>query len=574
MDITIRIGGEAGQGLQFIGSVLARAFARHGLHVFSHQDYMSRVRGGHNFYQIRVANQPVRVSKNRIDILLALDENTINLHRMDLSDDGVIIYDAAMTGREHDEPVFLNIPVLAMTEKAGVTKLMANSAAIGAVLGGLDLNLDLFPETIREFLGNKGQGVIASNLAVAKDGWQYARRNGWPAALKFSAAERKGLMLINGSQAIGFGALVSGCKFLSAYPMTPSTGIMIYLASKAEEYKIVVEQAEDEIAAINMALGASFGGVRAMTTTSGGGFALMAEGLSLGGMTELPLVIAEVQRPGPATGLPTRTEQGDLLFVIHCGHGEFPKVLFTPGTPEQAIALTNKAFELAEKYQVQAIIQSDQFLADTEWTYEEIDESSLLYRDHRDRSATVREQEYKRFALTGDGVSPLAVPGFSPRLVVVDSDEHDEEGHIIEDGATRNKMVEKRLLRKLPLLRKEIAPPEYYGHENPKLLLVGYGSTYGVMREAVAELAAGIAIAMLHFSEIWPFPDPENFDFIDVVARAGLAVCVENNATGQFARLIRGETGFLFEASIRKYDGRPFLLEPFLGEVHGLLRQI
>jgi 2-oxoglutarate ferredoxin oxidoreductase subunit alpha len=574
MDITIRIGGEAGQGLQFIGSVLTKLFSRNGLHVFSHQDYMSRVRGGHNYYQIRVAEQPVCVSRSRVDILLALDENTIRLHRADLETDGVIIYDAAMTGQKHDEPVFLNIPFLEMTEKAGVTELMANSAAIGAILGGLDLDLDLFLETIRDFLSNKGEGVVASNLTVAKAGWEYVRRNSWPAGLHFPPADRKGLLLINGSQAVGFGALVSGCKFLSAYPMTPSTGIMIYLASKAEEYKIVVEQAEDEIAAINMALGASFGGVRAMTTTSGGGFALMAEGLSLAGMTELPLVIAEVQRPGPATGLPTRTEQGDLLFVIHCGHGEFPKVLFTPGTPEQAIALTNKAFELAEKYQIPAIVQSDQFLADAEWTYAKIDESSLVCTDYRDRANITGEGEYKRFAVTANGVSPLAVPGFSTRLVVVDSDEHDEEGHIIEDGATRNIMVEKRLLRKLPLLQQEIAPPEYYGHANPQLLLVGYGSTYGVMREAVAELGPEIAIAMLHFSEIWPFPAPETFDFIETVARAKLAVCVENNATGQFARLIRGETGFLFKASIQKYDGRPFLFEPFLGEINELLGQI
>ncbi|MEN8142243.1 MAG: 2-oxoacid:acceptor oxidoreductase subunit alpha [Thermodesulfobacteriota bacterium] len=574
MDITIRIGGEAGQGLQFIGSVLARIFSRNGLHVFSHQDYMSRIRGGHNFYQIRVADHPVRASKNRIDILLALDENTILVHRDNLRAAGVIIHDSAMTGQEHDEADFLHIPFLEMTEKAGVTRQMANAAAIGAILGVLGLDLDLFPETIRDFLANQGNEVVASNLAIAQMGWEYSHSNGWPESLKFSPANRKGLMLINGNQAVGFGALVSGCRFLSAYPMTPSTGIMIYLAGKAEEYKIIVEQAEDEIAAINMALGASFGGVRAMTTTSGGGFALMAEGLSLAGMAELPLVIAEVQRPGPATGLPTRTEQGDLLFVLHCGHGEFPKVLFTPGTPGQAISLTNKAFELAEKYQVQVIIQSDQFLADSEWTYEETHDCFLNYNDYRDRSENSGEEEYKRFALTENGVSPLAVPGLSTRLVVVDSDEHDEEGHIIEDSETRNKMVAKRLLRKMPLLQEEIAPPEYYGHDNPTLLLVGYGSTYGIMHEAVDELADEVNIALLHFSEVWPFPVAKDYDFMAAVSRAELAVCVENNATGQFARLIRAETGFLFKASIRKYDGRPFLLEPFLGEVDELLGQV
>lgn len=574
MDITIRIGGEAGQGLQFIGSTLAKIFSRNGLHVFTHQDYMSRIRGGHNFYQIRVSDTSVRASREKVDILLALDEATIQNHQAALGPSGLIIYDAAMTGQEHGESYFRHIPFLELTEKLGVARITANSAAVGAILGGLNLKLDFFSETVRIALGKKGDELIASNLEVARQGWEYARRNNWPATLKFSAASRPGFMLINGNQAIGYGALVSGCKFFSAYPMTPSTGVMIYLASKAKAHNLIVEQAEDEIAAINMALGASFGGARSMTGTSGGGFALMAEGLSLAGMTELPIVIAEVQRPGPATGLPTRTEQGDLLFVLHCGHGEFPKVLFTPGTPEQLILLTNKAFELAEKYQIPVIVQSDQFLADSEWTYEQIDVSSLRYHNYRDHSETHGGEDYKRYAFNETGVSPLALPGFSKRLVVVDSDEHDEEGHIVEDAETRVRMVEKRLMQKMPALQNEILPPESYGHQHPKVLLVGYGSTYGIMREAVDRLMEKVEIALLHFSELWPFPSPDQLDFNEIVSRADLAICVENNATGQFARLIRSETGFLFKESIRKFDGRPFLVESFLGEVNELLRRI
>jgi len=574
MDITLRIGGEAGQGLQFIGSALGKIFSRNGLHVFTHQDYMSRIRGGHNFYQIRVADTAVYASKKKIDILLALDETTIQKHKADLSPNGLIIYDAKMIGQEHPESYFLHIPFLELTEKVEVAEIMANSAAIGAVLGGLNLNLNFFPETIGTALGKKGDGVIASNLAVAKEGWQYSCQSNWPTALKFSPPNKKGVMLINGNQAIGYGALVSGCRFYSAYPMTPSTGIMTYLALKAVEHNIIVEQAEDEIAAINMALGASFGGVRAMTGTSGGGFALMTEGVSLAGMAELPIVIAEVQRPGPATGFPTRTEQGDLLFVLHCGHGEFPKVVFTPGTPEQAIILTNKAFELAEKYQIPVIIQSDQFLADSEWTYDHIDLSSLSYHNYRDHSDMPEENQYKRYAYNETGVSPLAIPGFSKRLVVVDSDEHDEEGHIVEDAETRVKMVEKRVLQKLPALQREISAPEFYGHKDPKILLVGYGSTYGIMREAVDRLIEKVDISLLHFSELWPFPSPDTFNFNEIVSKPDLAICVENNATGQFARLIRSETGYLFQASIRKFDGRPFLLEPFLGEVNEFLRKI
>ncbi|MEW6594037.1 MAG: 2-oxoacid:acceptor oxidoreductase subunit alpha [Thermodesulfobacteriota bacterium] len=574
MDITLRIGGKAGQGLQFIGTALARIFSRMGLHVFTHQDYMSRIRGGHNFYQLRVAENAVSASKEKIDILVALDENTIEIHQADCKPDGVIIYDAAMTKSTHEGRRFLSIPLLELTEQLGMAEIMANSAAIGAILGGLDLALDFFPEALQASLGKKGEEVLHNNLRVAQAGWDFVRKSNWPATLKFAPAARKGLMLMNGSQAIGFGALVSGCKFYAAYPMTPSTGIMNYLAAKAAKHDIIVEQAEDEIAAINMVLGASFGGVRAMTGTSGGGFALMTEGLSLAGMTELPVVIAEVQRPGPATGLPTRTEQGDLLFVLFSGHGEFPRILFAPGTPEQAILLTNKAFELAEKYQVPAIVMSDQYLADCEWTYEAIKSSSLAYNRHRLLSSSEGDQDYKRFAYAEAGVSPLSVPGFSQRLVVVDSDEHDEEGHIIEDAESRVKMVKKRLTRKLPALVQDISPPEIYGHRNPKIVLAGYGSTYGIMREAVDILQDGHDIAMLHFSELWPFPDPETCDYLEILSGAELAVCVENNASGQFARLVRGETGFTFPAAIRKYDGRPFLLEPFLGEVNALLGKV
>ncbi len=247
------------------------------------------------------------------------------------------------------------------------------------------------------------------------------------------------------------GALASGCKFYSAYPMSPSTGILNYLASRAEEYGLVIEQAEDEISAINMAIGASFTGVRSMTGTSGGGFSLMVEGLSLAGITETPLVLAEMQRPGPATGLPTRTEQGDLLFVLHAGHGEFPRVIFEPGTPEQAFYLTNKAFELAEKYQIPVFIQSDQYLGESEWTFENFDLGRLIYNDYRIREKDLEgtTEEYKRYRYTDTGVSPLAIPGEAGKhLVVADSDEHDEEGHIIEDSETRIKMVQKRLLKK------------------------------------------------------------------------------------------------------------------------------
>jgi len=315
--------------------------------------------------------------------------------------------------------------------------------------------------------------------------------------------------------------------------------------------------------------------VRAMTGTSGGGFALMTEGLSLAGMTETPIVIAEVQRPGPATGLPTRTEQGDLFFVLYGGHGEFPRVVFTPGTPEQALHLTNKAFHLAEKYQIPVIIQSDQYLADTEWTYEKLETDNLRYEEFRLRGKDLDgAEQYHRYTYTENGISPLAVPGESKFTVVVDSDEHDEDGHIIEDAETRIRMVEKRLTKKMESIRAEIEPPSYYGSDNPGIVLVCYGSPFGVVKEAVDRLTDDHRIGMLHFSEIYPFPGLEKFDYIALLQKASLAICIENNATGQFAKHMRSETGFSFTSRINKYDGRPFTFDSLLGEIDEHLRRV
>jgi 2-oxoglutarate ferredoxin oxidoreductase subunit alpha len=573
MDYSLMIGGEAGQGLQTIGGVLAKVFSRLGYHVFTHQDYMSRIRGGHNFYQLRFADEPVSCSRDKVDIIVALDRNTVEIHRQSLNEGGLILYDAEAIKNEYEGGEFLDIPYEKIAVEVGGDKIMANSTAIGAVLGLFGLELDVFDRIIETTLGKKGEKVVKGNIATARAGRDSARRNcPRPDAFPVTEPREKNLMLIDGISAVGLGALLSGVKFYSAYPMTPSTGVMTFLAGKAKEHGLVVEQAEDEIAAINMALGASFAGVRAMTGTSGGGFALMQEGLSLAGMTETPLVIAEMQRPGPATGLPTRTEQGDLLFIIYAGHGEFPRVVFTPGTPEQAFYLTNKAFDLAEKYQIPVFVQGDQYLGDAEWTCTGLDTARLVNADYRLRGEKLKGlSSYRRYEDTDNGVSPLAVPGESKHLVVVDSDEHDEEGHIIEDSETRNRMVEKRLFRKLPLIRKEMTPPTLYGAEEPEIVLIGFGSTWGVMKEVVDELARNHHVAMLHFSEVYPLPPTDDFDYMALLRSARVSICIENNATGQFARLLRAETGFVCSGRINKYDGRPFTLETLLGEVNGHL---
>jgi 2-oxoglutarate ferredoxin oxidoreductase subunit alpha len=264
-----------------------------------------------------------------------------------------------------------------------------------------------------------------------------------------------------------------------------------------------------------------------------------------------------------------------LSFALYSGHGEFPRVIFAPGTPEQAFFLTHKAFELAEKYQITVIILFDQYLGDTAWTFEEFDLKMITYTDYRLRGKKFAEiKDYKRHALTDTGVSPLGIPGDSRNLVVTDSDEHDEEGHLIEEAETRVKMVEKRLFKKLPLIRQEIAPPFLYGNDHPDIVLTGWGSTYGVIKEAVDSLSKEKSIAMLHFSELFPLPAPESSDYLKLLKNAKIAICIENNATGQFAHLLRAETGFHYIHRISKYDGRPFTVENLLGEVDAYVRRL
>ena len=578
LDYTVKIGGEAGQGIQTIGDFLGKVFARSGYDVFTHQDYESRIRGGHNFLQMRVSDRPVACSRTQADIVLAFDRQSIAEGAGSLSPAGVIVYDPAMLKEKHEGPRFLEVPFVELATQNGGSRIMANTVATGAVLGMMGVPVNAYMDVLGEVMAAKGEKIVEENRKAAARGRDYAIEHCKRCGFEMAATGRP-RMLIGGNAGIGLGAVLSGCTFYSGYPMTPSTGVLLFMAGKAKEYGVVVEQAEDEIAAVNMVIGASFAGARAMTATAGGGFALMVEGVSLAAMTETPLVIAVGQRPAPSTGLPTRTEQGDLLFVIYAGHGEFPKAVFAPGSPEQALHLTNKAFDLSEKYQIPAFVLTDQYLADSSWTYERFDLDRIVYKDYRLRDGTGAgggagasgQVPYKRYAFTVSGVSPLAVPGSARWLVVEDSDEHDEEGHLIEDGETRIKMVQKRLHLKLPSIRKEIAPPALYGSRRPEVVLVGWGSTYGVLREAVDVMSARREIAFLHFSEVWPFPSMDVFDYLGLLKSAKKTISVESNATSQFARLLRVETGFACNEAINRYDGRPYLLETLLEELDGRL---
>src|SRR3972149_6342209 len=552
MDFTIMFAGEAGQGVATIGVVLATTRAGGGYHIFAPQDYESRIRGGHNFFQVRIADRPIYARQEQLGLLVALNQDSIDRHGGEIAPEGGIVYDGERIKREG--PSLLPTPLEKLALEKGGSRLTSNAVALGAALGLIQHPLEPLAGILRErFKGEEAEG----NVRAAQAGYEHARAH-FPGRLSpIPTVPGTQRLLLNGNEAIALGALAAGCRFVAGYPMSPSTPILEFLAGRAQEFGLVALQAEDEIAVMNMALGASFAGARSLPATSGGGFCLMVEGLGLAGMTETPIVIVEGQRPGPSTGLPTRTEQADLEFVLHASHGEFPRAVLAPGTAEEAFYAMAKAFNLAEKYQTPVIVMSDQHLADSYWTIDTLDVSRITI----DRGQLIRPEEaeklagYKRHAITHSGISPRALPGYPGITVVTDSDEHDEEGHLTEDTGLRTRMMLKRMRKEIGLAQ-EISPPKFYGTANPEVLLIGWGSTYGAIREAVDILQSqGQKVGMMHLSEIWPFPS-------GAVARAleSARACfvVENNATGQLARLIRRETGKAVTGKILKFDGLPF----------------
>jgi 2-oxoglutarate ferredoxin oxidoreductase subunit alpha len=555
VDFNLMAGGEAGQGVQSVGAILAKAFARGGFHVFADQDYESRVRGGHNFFRIRVQSDGLPALSTELDILIALNKETVDLHAAELKPGGVIIYDAAQTGLKAKGARYLDIPFVRLAEEAAQNKLMSNTVAVGAAFGLINADFDLLPAVLEQEFARHGEKTVKDNVTAARAGYDYAREHGkslsFPKIRPLKDDKRR--LILNGNEAIAFGALAAGCKFVAGYPMTPSSSILEYVADKGLEHGAVMIHVEDEISAMNMAVGAGYAGVRSMVATSGGGFALMVEGLALAGMTETPVVVVLGQRPGPATGLPTRTEQGELWFSLHAGHGEFPRAVLTPTDAADAFQASVKAFNLAEKYQTPVIILTDHHLASSYATVDRFDLSKVAIE--RGDLISSDNPDYNRHAVTASGVSPRALPGQGKALVVTDSDEHDESGHMIEDAATRNRQVEKRL-RKLEGLKKEIIPPEFRPAPGATVTLIGWGSAYAAIREAASILKKeGKPVNTLLFRQVWPFP-------ADIVTaalkKAGKNIVVENNATGQLAQLIRRETGYKANGVIHKYDGRPF----------------
>jgi len=554
-DVSVVFSGEAGQGLQTLETLMMKLFKLSGYHVYSYSEFMSRIRGGNNSTQIRVSSMPVAAYLKRIDIFVPIRVGAMERFHDRITNETVIIGQ-----KDHIDADYLKghypvieMPMPEMVKRSG-GEIYTNVILLGVFSGLFYIEKQLMADMVKDLFSAGDQKDILRNLTAAQIGYEAGTRLLKPGQASINierSKDAKQELLLNGINAVGLGGLAGGCNFVSSYPMSPSTAVLSFFAEKAEEFGVVVEQAEDEISAINMAMGAWYAGGRAMVTTSGGGYALMVEGLSLAGCIESPLVIHVGQRPGPATGLPTRTEQADLEHVLYSGHGEFPRVILAPGTIEQGFFLTRHAFYLADKYQVPVFILTDQYFLESRYIAKDIDATMVL-----DQHYIVKTQKgYRRYAFTDDGISPRGIPGFGVGRVRVDSDEHDESGFITEDLQTREDMVEKRL-KKIVALDSEILPPSFTGPKDYRYLIMGWGSTYHAIREALDMLGRD-DIAFLHFSQIYPL----SRDIEAYLDKADKKIIVENNATSQFGKLIRFFTGVEFDAKVLRYGGMPVMPE-------------
>lgn len=557
MDLNIRIAGEAGQGLVSLGDILTGAFSSAGLHIFTSKSYMSRVRGGLNWYDVRIADSELFALKQQADLIIALSPEAKEILEETLSPKGIMLY----SGDSDDaNKQTINLDFVKIAQEVAGSKVMANAVAAGAIFAILGYETDTLFSYLKKEFQSKGEEIVKKNLQCAKKGYEKTKAK----ALKLKAPTGTNgpAEYMSGAAAMSLSAAVSGVKLVSAYPMTPGTATFTGLANLADKYGIIIEQAEDEISAINMICGAVYAGVPALTTTSGGGFALMCEGVSLAGMMELPIVIVIAQRPGPATGLPTRTAQEDLKFAINAGHGEFPRAIYAPGTIQQCYDLTRKALETAHKYQSPVIILTDQYLQDIQKNIGKLSDEYNPIDRHIVKNVGI---DYKRYALDSEnnGISPRALPG-GKGLVICDSDEHDEEGHLTEDFEIRIAMHEKRMA-KIDLLKNDLVCPDFHGSEDAELILVCWGSTFGACQEAAYQLnTKGRKTALLHYSQVWPLDASAVNKLLEKNKRI---VVVEGNYTGQFLSLLK-EQGLNGGCELmNRYDGLPFTAEFIMEEL-------
>ncbi len=560
-----KVGGEAGFGIKSAGLLFAKMCNRAGYEVFGYDEYPSLIRGGHNTYQVTVSQYQVASTAENIDILIALNREAVVRHINELTHGGAIIYDRATTAislnqKQRDMNLkLIDVPLQEFAHKDNGKLVMRNTIALGATQALLGLPFSLLEGVIKKTFAHKAD-VVKVNVTAARRGYDFVKKNyaNIDFKIKLPVRSMEDEMLLTGNDALSLGAIAAGMQMYVAYPMTPSSGILHYLATKAQSEKLIVKHAEDEISVINMALGASHAGVRAMCGTSGGGFSLMVEALGLAGITETPLVIVNAQRPGPATGLPTWTEQGDLRFVMHAAQGEFPRIVIAPGDHEECFYLTTQAFNWADRYQVPVIILTDKFLGESHRTVRpflpgkvRIDRGKTRMTD----AALSKMKGYQRYRITPDGVSPRSIPGQKNGIFLANSDEHDSFGITNEDSANRIAQADKRF-RKLHGASAHLGGANLYGNPRAKTTIVAWGSLKGPIIDAMAWLPARVQrkVNFLHINVLLPFPTEA---VQHALRRSKKTLLIENNATGQLGGLLMQETGIKLQHHMLKYDGRP-----------------
>jgi len=570
-----KVAGFAGEGIVTTGLLFSKTCARHGWYIFDYPEYPSLIRGGHNTYQVHAGKNPVYCQKITLDVLIALNKESLVVHQDELDENSVVIYDQEDDdidiNRYHLAAKSINLPMTRLASEAGGEKVMGNNVALGASIYLLGLDLEVLNQLIADVFADKGEKVIGLNQRAAAAGFNFLKKETQP-FMTIAKQEQKNLVTMTGNEAIALGALAGGLQFFVAYPMTPSSSILHFLAEKAPQTKIVVKHAEDEISAANMALGASFAGARSMVATSGGGFCYMIEALGAAGITELPLVVVEAMRPGPALGLPTWTAQGDLKFLVHASHDEFPRFVFAPSDAGEAFELSRKALELSEKYQVPAILISDKYLSESRYSFQL--ESSFFKNTRFGFEVSSKADTcgfYPRYRLTESGVSNRPIPGQPGGIHIVNTYEHDQYGFSNEEKDNKKIQVDKRF-KKFELAKQEV--PTQFWEEEPQAILtfISFGSTKGVIRQARSQLKnQGFATNMLNLSWIWPFPQKQ---VEEVIKSSQDVVVVEGNSQGQLASLITQETGIKIKNRLNRYDGRPFYPEEIVTYVKNFKKSL
>src|SRR5580700_4580298 len=561
----IGIGGAAGQGVATPGDIFAKIFSRRGLNLNAYNAYQSIIRGGHTFLTIRTGPEKVTNMGDRIDLFIPLNQDSMDRHLRLLTAGAACIYnaDTIKPGSAGDGVQLCALPV---SELADITrnKVAQNTLAIGAGLHMMGIGFSPLEEVLREQFKKKGEAVVAENIGVARAGYDHAAAHFTAFANPLPKTENK-YAILSGNVAMAMGGAAAGVKFYCAYPMSPSTGVLHWFADHARKAGIVVRQVEDEIGVINQAIGAAHAGVRSMCATSGGGFALMSEGLGLSAQAEIPVVVIDCQRAGPSTGVPTKTEQGDLWQMLGAAFGDYPRVIAAPLDIGDCFKIIPEIFNIADRFQCPGIVLCDLLLSEGRLS---VDPKDLDFAPVVDRGELITTAApgpngdgiYKRYKITESGITPRAVPGVPGHTHTAASDEHDEDGVLISDEFTnptkRRAMMEKRM-RKVAGMETAVPPPELWGPHNAEVTLIGWGSTKGVIEEACEILnEQGISANQLQIRWLVPLHGDA---ILDILKDARHTIIVENNYSGQFARYLRSDTSFVPGGNIRKYDGEPFM---------------